>query len=388
VKLSNTQARRLAIHCTGLSRTPTGPCGSADLLKLIKELGYVQLDPLNIVARAHDHILWSRNNQYRPPMLNRLMAEDRLLFEHFSHDACVLPMDTLPYWRHQFSRMAQKMYPKRSCARSAVQKEHAELLKRILNEGPLRSNDFKSVTKKKPAAWTKPLHKQGLDYLWLNGELAVTKRVNFSKYYDLSERVYPQALAEAVINDAERIDWLTSNAFKRLGFGTKGDVMRFWESCSLDETKQWCETHANQLINVTVESADGEHFSCQAHQSLKAVLKGLPKPTTRLRIINPFDPLVRDRKRVKHLFGFDYRIEIYTPAEKRTYGYYVYPMLECDSFVGRIEVRHERKANEIIVDNLWTESGVKFGRGRMVRLESELERLRRFCGADSVRWSV
>lgn len=321
-------------------------------------------------------------------MLDHLMAHERSLFEHFCHDACVLPMDTLPFWQNQFSRLAKKMYPKRSAGRSVVKAEHAALLARISSEGPLRSTDFKSLKKKKQVTWTKPVHKQGLDYLWLKGELAVSKRVNFSKYYDLAERVFPQELKDIVVDDVERIDWLSMNAFQRLGFGTTGDVMRFWEACTLDETKQWCDQNSEQLIDVSVESADGEYANFLAHQSLKAILRNPPKPTTRIRIINPFDPLMRDRKRLERLFGFEYRIEIYTPAEKRQYGYYVYPLLEGDSFVGRIEVRHDRKANDMMVDNLWTESGVKFGRGRMAKLESELERLRRFCGADGVYWSA
>lgn len=389
MRVTNTTARHIALHCSGLSPVPTGPCTSVNLLQLIKALGYVQQDPLNIVARAHDHILWSRNNQYRPRMLDRLLSQERSVFEHFSHDACVLPMDTLPYWTEQFRRRAKKISATGWGKHLLGRKDRAAMIERIRNEGPLRSNDFKSPESDKPKiAWAKPAHKQTLDYLWLNGELAVSKRVKFSKYYDLSERVYPEHWAKRAVSVQERIHWLCSNALTRLGYGAAGDIMRFWEACNLEETKQWCEQNAKHLNNVSVDGADGQSLDLLSHRSQASLLKKPPKPTTRLRVISPFDPIVRDRKRLARVFGFDYRIEIYTPAAKRQYGYYVYPLLEFDAFVGRIEIRHDRQTNQLCVDNLWSEDGIAFGKGRMAKLESELERLRRFCAADTVSWSL
>lgn len=384
--LSNKAARHIALASTGLHHAPLGPCDKTILLDLIKALGYVQQDPLQVVARAHDHILWSRNNQYRPKLLDRLMEEDRSIFEHFGHDACVLPVDVLPYWTDQFKRRPKKHTPSKIYTTKCGKQAQSEVLERIKNEGPLRSKDFKTKTNKKTKqVWEKPEHKQVLDYLWLKGDLAVSKRVKFSKYYDLAERIYPQKLIDTQINKNARTEYLAMNAIERLGFATVGEIMRFWELSTLPETRSWCSSN-NDLISVCVQSADGAQADALSHKSLSGFLAKPPIPTKRLRIINPFDPIMRDRKRLLRLFGFDFRIEIYVPPKQRKYGYYVYPLLECDSFVGRIEVRHDKKTNNIHIDNLWNEPGFTFGKGRMVKLESELQRVRRFCGADAVVW--
>lgn len=384
MKLSNRDARRLVIHYAGLSKAPTGPCAANDLLTLIQALGYVQLDPLKVVARAHDHILWTRCNQYRPSKLSTLLKQGHV-FEHFCHDACVLPISTLPYWTDQFDKLSNALFSKEwQNNKDNVQLQNT-VLNRIRAEGSLRSKDFTSDKAAVPkAVWSKPPHKKALDYLWFKGDLAVSKRVNFSKYYDLSSRVFPDASTQQKTTKRTRMDWLMENAFSRLGFATAGEVARFWDVYKVADARTWCTDHKDVLQAVTVQSLDGSETDCLAHESQLTLLKHPPAPTPRLRIINPFDPLVRDRKRLEALFGFEYRIEIYTPPAKRQYGYYVYPLLEGDRFVGRIEVKHNRELNQLQVHNLWPESGVEFGKGRMAKLGSELERIRRFCGAETL----
>jgi len=357
LKISNKQARHTAIYCSGLDNTPSGVCNKASLIALVKYLGYVQLDPLQVVARAHDHILWSRNTNYRPHKLKSLLEKERLIFEHFSHDACVLPIES-------------------------------KLIARIADEGPLSSKDFKTPKPKaKRAIWTKSAHKQTLDYLWLTGVLAVSGREKFTKYYDVAERIYPQKLIDTTVSKQDRLTWLSMHALERLGIATAADIKQFWDATSLQETKKWCLQNSSNLTSISVESWDGSFADALTLGTNMSSLTSPPPLSKRIRIINPFDPIVRDRKRLLRLFNFDYRIEIYVPAEKRRFGYYVYPLLEYDKFIGRLEVRHDRSCNRICVDNLWHEQSVKFGKQRMEKLRSELERLRRFCGADSVQWS-
>jgi len=388
LKISNKQARRAAIHCSGLHGESVGVCNKENLLALVKYLGYVQLDPLQVVARAHDHILWSRNHYYRPHKLASLLNKDRLIFEHFSHDACVLPTDTLPYWKPQFERKA-KLYPPGSTRNTLLsQSDQNKLIARITEEGALCSKDFKvPKTSKKRAIWTKPAHKQTLDFLWLTGELAVSHREAFTKYYDLAERIYPQELIDKNISDDDRVAWLTQHALRRLGFAGVSEIKHFWDTTSIDETKSWCENNRSVLPEVSVQAWNGEYTDALTLESNKPLLQSSPALSKKVRIINPFDPIVRDRKRLERLFNFDYRIEIYVPASKRRFGYYVYPLLEYDKFIGRIEIRHDRSNNTICVDNLWHEEKVAFGKQRMQRLHSELERMKRFCGARLVEWS-
>jgi len=316
------------------------------------------------------------------------MTEERQVFEHFSHDACILPMDSLPYWKNRFQRQAKKLYSNDTGDHLLGRSDRLALIRRIKKEGPLSSKDFQVSDSSKPrATWSKPPHKNTLDYLWLKGELAVSKRVNFFKHYDISDRVYSQSAIKEAIGEPETIEWLSVNALQRLGFGTIGEIKRFWEACTLPEVKQWVNNNAHCLNTLTVESVHGKTINSVSHKSQQALLRNPPKPTTRLRIINPFDPIVRDRKRLSQLFGFEYRIEIYTPPDKRVYGYYVYPLLEFDKFVGRIEVRHDKVTNTLFVDNLWPEKKVEFGKSRMHKLNAELERVRRFVKADRVGWS-
>jgi len=389
LKIPNKIARQIAIYSSGLDNASAVACNKHNLSDLIKRLGYVQLDPLQVVARAHDHILWSRNTNYRPEQLESLLEKDRLIFEHFCHDACVLPMESLPYWKHQFERKA-KRYSNGSERDNHLSKtDQKKLMARLTKEGPLSSKDFKvPASDKKRAIWTKPAHKQTLDYLWLTGSLAVSRRDKFTKYYDLSQRIYPQELIDTNKSHKVRIDWLSTHALDRLGFATASEIKQFWDATSLEETKLWCQQNEQKTQFVQVESATGEYADAVMLEANSAMLQSPPQLSKKLKIINPFDPIVRDRKRLERLFNFEYRIEIYIPPEKRRYGYYVYPLLEYDKFVGRIEVRHDRMHNLICVDNMWNEPNVAFGKQRMAKLQSELERLKRFCGARMVKWST
>ena len=383
LRISNRDARKLWLHAQGLGTPPTG---KLDLIGIIERLGFVQLDTIRVLARAHDHILWSRNQHYREPMLNRLLAKERAVFEHFTHDASVLPMTSYPLWRRQFKRMEARLR-RSGWYKSMLDAEGcAAIKKRIAREGPLSTHAFDTVCVDKTVAWRRPPHKLALDYMWHAGELSTAHRQNFSKFYDLTERVIPTQYLEDERSDEEQMDWLCREALNRLAFAVDGELQRFWEAADLKEVKAWSEKSASDLIPVTVETADGDWISMIAPADIEHRLATLSKPTSRVRIINPFDPIVRDRNRLKRLFGFDYRIEIFVPAAKRRYGYYVLPLLEGDRFVGRIEVRAERADGLLKVIDLWPEPSVRFSGARREKIEGELARLARFVGVSEVVW--
>ncbi len=389
LKISNKNARHIAIVSSGLNKTPSIKCGSQELLNLVKRLGYVQQDPIQVVARAHDHILWSRNRGYQVGQLDALLKNERSVFEHFSHDACVLPLDSFPYWSIQYKRKAELKQFKVT-GNLLSNKEQKQLLARITDEGPLCSRDFKvsePSKKSERAIWSKPAHKRTLDYLWLKGVLAVSKREKFTKYYDLAERVFPASVFEQSKKDKDCIEWLASHAMDCLGFGTYSEIKGFWDAFTLHETKWWREKNQMSVLDVTVETFEGDFKNTLARKAVVSNTESDYPLSKRIRILNPFDPLIRDRKRLLYLFGFDYRIEMYVPQTLRQYGYYVYPLLEYDTFIGRIEIRHDRKKNILFVDNLWPETTIKFGKQRMNKLNSELERMRKFCLASRVQWS-
>jgi len=369
----------------GLASAPTG---ALDVLEVIKKLGFVQLDSIQVVSRAHHHILWSRNNNYREPMLDRLLAKDRGIFEHFTHDASVLPMEFLPMWERQFRRKREQM-SRAGWWKNLPDEAAREAIKgRIRDEGALSTHAFDTKVEGPKEMWSRPPHKLALDFMWYTGELATCHRVNFNKFYDLGERVFPALPHECGLEDGAQVDWLCRAALDRMGFGAPGDVQRFWDAVGSDEVRGWIARNERELVPVEVETAAGEWVKGFAPADIEARLAGLGSATSRLRILNPFDPVIRDRNRLSRLFGFEYRVEMFVPAAKRIWGYYVFPILEGDRFVGRIEIKADRKAGVLKVIGFWPEPGVKWPAMRHEKLAAELDRMRRFIGVERVEWSV
>jgi uncharacterized protein YcaQ len=377
LKIPNRAARRLWLAAQGLAAPPTGPL---DVAALITRLGFVQLDTIQVVARAHHHILWSRNQHYREPMLNDVMARDRNVFEHFTHDASVLPMAFLPMWQRQFRRKKAYLEGTKWFSSMLDAQGRAQIKVRITNEGPLSTHAFDTKVAGPKQMWARPPHKLALDYMWYAGELATCHREGVTKFYDLAERVFPAGLRAQTHADDAQLDWLCHAAIDRLGFGTAADIQKFWDASDLSEVRNWASTAP--LVEVSLEGADGTWTSALAPLDIEVRLATMPEATSRLRILNPFDPAIRDRVRLKRLFGFDYRVEMFVPAAKRIWGYYVFPLLEGDLFVGRIEVKADRAKGALSVLNLWVEPDVQWTTARAGKLEAELARMARFVGVD------
>lgn len=376
--IDNCAARRLWLGSTGLAQAPTGV---DDLMQVIRDLGFVQLDTIRNVVRAHDHILWSRDQSYREGGLEALLAKAQV-FEHFTHDASALPIDTYPMWRRQFERKGRYANGQSYFNTGMSKKDVAAIKARIADEGPLSTHAFDTKVKGEKGMWKRPPHKVELDKMWYAGELATSHRVGFKKFYDLAERVIPEAHRLVEHSDAAQVDWLCRAALTRLGFGTLGDIQRFWAAVSAAEVKAWAA--GADLQAVRVQGRDEAWREGVALPDIAARVEGVEKPTSRLRIVNPFDPAVRDRDRLAMLFGFDYRIEIFVPAAKRKWGYYVYPLLEGDRFVGRIDMKAERAKGALVVKQVWLEDGYEWTQARVKKLQAELGRMARFVGVEGV----
>jgi len=378
LEITNRQARHLLIDAHGLSCPPTG---ALDVMAIIKAIGFVQLDTIRNVTRAHHHILWSRNQNYREPILWRLL-EEKQLFEHFTHDASLLPIEFYPIWQRQFRRMEKRF---ETSKRWAAKPLNNEVKSRIAREGPLCTHAFDTKIEGPKEMWSRPPHKRALDYLWYIGELATSHRENFTKFYDLAERVIPNHGDDWGLSDKGQLAWLCEQALWRLGLAIRAELQDFWGAASATEIKDWLKTA--DYVPVSVQGADGIWSPAYAAPDIEQRLTDLRQPTSRLRILNPFDPLTRDRKRLLRLFGFDYKIEIFVPAAKRRWGYYVYPLLEGDRFIGRIEVKADRKAGIMTVIQIWPEPNICWTGARQVKLEAELQRLARFIGIRTVNWA-
>ncbi|MBD3664917.1 YcaQ family DNA glycosylase [Sulfitobacter sp. TSTF-M16] len=389
-RLDNISARRLFMDRHLLADTPKGPASGTALLDMIEALGFVQLDSINTVARAHDLILWSRKPRYRPHDLKRLYEKDKALFEHWTHDAAVIPMEYYRWWHLRRTRDAQRLRGRWSKdRREGFEAQFQSVLNHIRDHGACCSSDVGKDEKRGSGGWW-DWHpsKTALEYLWRSGALTVVGRDGFKKRYDLTERVLDETLtAPAAMPDAEQtIAWCCDQALSRLGFATHGELAAFWAHISPAEAKTWClaECAAGLLIEVDVEGEDGSFKSSYIRpEALEDPALETP-PTQRLRILSPFDPALRDRKRAERLFGFTYRVEMFVPEPRRIYGYYVFPILQGDKLVGRVDMKAFRDQDCLRVRAVWPEPRVRWGTARQRAFEAEVHRITRLAGVANV----
>lgn len=360
----------------------------AGLLQLIDDLGFVQVDSIATVERAHHHILFARNSTYRREHLTALLEKDGALFEHWTHDAAIIPSLFFPYWKHRFARARETLADRwRSWHENGFEGYVDHVLERVRGEGRLMARDFEQDPesgKRPPGGWWNwHPEKTALEYHWRTGALAIAGREGFQKVYDLTERVIPARHFAGEVGPEAFLDWACTAALERLGFATHGEIAAFWGLIRPEEARGWVAANAHRLEPVLVEGAQGgKPRASHAFKGSAEDFTALPAPPARLRVLSPFDPLLRDRARTERLFGFTYRIEVFVPAPRRVYGYYVFPLLEGDRLIGRIDMKADRKAGTLDVRRLWLEPGVRASTGRLNALDAELARLGRFAGVE------
>ena len=384
--MDNRRARRLFLDRHLLLRPGSGSGRGADLEGVLDALGFVQVDSVNTLARAHDLILWSRRGQYRPKALEHLVARRRTAFEHWTHDAAVIPTAFYPMWRKKFERDETHMRARWSeVRRPGWDGQIEQVLRRIADHGPASSLDVGGEEEKGSSGWWdwRP-SKIALEFLWRSGRLAICHRRGFRKFYDLAERVIPEEHRNRRCHDEEIIDWAMSAALQRLGFGASGELAAFFEIATRDEAKAWCARALSdgRIVEAEIGLADGSRRRSFTTEVILDEAASLPEPTSRVRLLSPFDPALRDRARAERLFGFRYRIEMFVPEAKRQYGYYVFPVLQGDRLIGRIDAK--RADGALLVQAFWPEAGVRMGKARTAGLMSELERVRTLAEAEAV----
>lgn len=383
--IPNRTARHLFLDRHALADAPVGPASGVALHDLIHRIGFVQVDSINTIARAHEMILFSRRQSYKPDALKRLLEQDRSLWEHWTHDASILPVGLHGVWQHRFARDALRLHGNwKRWFRDGYEAQFDSILNRIARDGPVGTADVGEGEDRGTGGWW-DWHpsKTALEWLWRTGQIAVTRREGFRKIYDLTERVIPEAFRAPV--PAEMVvDWACRSALDRLGFATSGEFAAYWNAISPAEAKGWVRTAlaAGDLVETEVEGASGQRRRMFAHPRL--LVETPPEPTARVRILSPFDPALRDRDRAEFLFGFRYRIEVFVPEPKRVFGYYVFPVLESGRLIGRIDAKAYRDAGALRVKAFWPEAGERLGSGRRAKLEAELDRLARFARCDRV----
>ncbi|MBT4365035.1 MAG: winged helix DNA-binding domain-containing protein [Desulfobacteraceae bacterium] len=342
--LSIQQARKLVLLSQRLPPAKQSGSAIAATLSTIEHIGYIQIDTISAIQRAHHHTLWNRNPRYKTSHIDQLIT-DKKVFEYWSHAASYLPMRDYRYslfrkqaiangdQNHWYERDEQLM---------------KSVLKRIATEGPLMAKDFEHVGKKSGEGGSKPA-KRALEHLFMQGELMVPYRVNFHKVYDLTERVLPEDADTSMPNPEEYARFLITRYLKANGLGQSAEIAYLLKNTKPLVSATLKEMVSNvELLQVNID-VDGNSY-----YALPASLELLSKPLARskLKILSPFDNLLIQRKRIKALFGFDYVIECYLPEAKRRYGYFSLPVLWDGKLVARMDCKAERKKSLLHIHHL------------------------------------
>lgn len=356
-------ARSVMLAAQGLLRRPPKQATKRDVLGAVRRMGALQIDTIQVVARSPYLVLWSRLGDYDPRWLEELLAEGKL-FEYWSHEACFLPVEDYPLYRHRMlDAEAQGWHYSRRWV-EAHREEIERLLAFVRERGPVRSADFERTDGKAGGWWEWKTEKRALEMLFTAGELMIARRVNFQRVYDLRERVLPSCDDGRLPPVEEARRGLALKAVRALGVTTArwvADYFRTPKRETLDTVAALAREGA--LLTAQVEGwGEPALFHPENRKLVREAAAGrlVPELTT---LLSPFDPLVWDRARARAAFGFDYRLECYTPAPRRRFGYFTLPVLRRGALVGRLDAKAHRKEGVFEVKSVHLEPGVVASEG-------------------------
>ena len=358
MQLTQAEARAAMLAAQGLHRRPAKKATKADVLRAVRRMGALQIDTIHVVARSPYFVLWSRLGDYEQRWLEELLAEGQL-FEYWSHEACFLPVEDYPLYRHRMlDAESQGWHYSRPWVESHRQ-DVDRLLAFIRERGAVRSADFARTDGKAGGWWEWKTEKRALEMLFTSGELMVARRQNFQRVYDLRERVLPSWDDRSLPPVEEARRELALKAVRALGLTTArwvADYFRTAKRETLDTVSALARGGA--LLTAEVEGWDAPGLFHPENRRLvrEAAAGRLGAELTTL--LSPFDPLVWDRARARAAFGFDYRLECYTPEPKRRYGYFALPILRRGALVGRLDAKAHRKEGVFEVKSVHLEQGV------------------------------
>ena len=356
---SRGDARALLLAAQGLNPRLERPAGKADVLEAVRRMAVLQIDSISVVARSPYLVLWSRLGPYEPRWLDELLAEGKL-FEYWSHAACFLPIEDYSLYRRLMLEGREKT---RSWFEAHPQ-EVERVLAQVRERGAVRSAEFERADGRGGGWWDWKPEKRALEHLFAAGELMISRRdPNFHRVYDLRERVLERALPgwkDALAPTHEEVRRVFAlKAVRALGVVVARWVPDYFRTPKkgvaglLDELVE-----EGKLLRARIAGWDEPAYVHPDNAGLaERILSGglLPSSTT---LLSPFDPVVWDRARASELFGFEYRIEVYTPAARRRYGYYSLPILHRGALVGRLDAKAHRKRGIFEVKTLHLEPGV------------------------------
>lgn len=376
--ISAAEARRIALAAQGFAdprpdRTP----GGWDLRRVIKRVGLIQIDSVNVLTRAHYLPAFSRLGPYPTGLLDRASQRaPRRLFEYWGHEASLLPVELQPLLRWRMERAAGHAWG----VIRRIQRDRPELVREVLEQvrdrGPLAASDLREERPRRSGPWWDwSDSKRALEWLFWSGQITAARRRRFERLYDLPERVLPASVvAAATPSPADAQRELVRIAARSLGVAAERDLRDYFRLPTPEARERVAElVEAGELQPVEVEGWGRTpgylHSEARVPRRLEAAA-----------LIGPFDSLIWERSRVRRLFEFEYRLEIYVPAPKRRHGYYVLPFLLGDRLVARVDLKADRKAETLRVRALHLEPGAP--PQALEALDHELERIAAWLGLD------
>lgn len=348
--LSLEQARRISLCAQGFaSPRPAGRVDRRHFRRVLRQIGLLQLDSVNVLERSHYLPLWSRLGGYAKPALDAYTARSGELFEYWGHEASLLPANLHPLfrWRMEEWRPGRRLQAVLDSEPDYVESVYSEVVAR----GPLRASELSDPGDRRGPWWGHGKGKTALDWLFAKGRLTAFRDANFGRLYDLPERVIPhEHLSAPPVPKPAAFRELLLLAAQHHGVGTAVDLADYYRLHRPTARSVLTElVRAGKLLEAEVR---GWRSPAYLHPAAK-----LPRQLTCAALLSPFDPVVWERDRAERLFNFRYRIEIYVPQPKRVYGYYVLPFLLDGDLVARLDLKAERKQRALLVQASYVERG-------------------------------
>lgn len=362
ISISNQEARRFILSHQFLF-PPKNLKGKRGIKKIIKHLGNIQYDTINVVGRNADLVLQSRISDYKASLLEEMLYKDRTLIDGWDKMASIYATSDWPYFDRQRKYMASYHIERSQAAKDISPK----MLKTVSEQGPLSSIDIKD-DRRVDWFWSETrLVRAGLELLYVQGKLGVHHKVNTRRVWDVIERLLPEDLLK--ISDPNKSletyqDWHVLRRIGSMGLASPR-TGEYWYGIRGMKSKERNKTikklvGEGLVLQVEVKGLEGQSFYMRKSdlKILKDAQKA-PTPPKKITLIAPLDNLIWNRKLIKDLFDFEYVWEVYKPKKIRQYGYYVLPMLYGDKFIGRIDLRFQRKSSTLLLNNIWWQEGVK-----------------------------
>ncbi len=387
--LTRQDLRRLAITRQHLSQKETPA-----MLDVIRDLGCVQLDPIRAVERTHLLVLWSRLGNFNEAALERLRWEEKAVFEYWAHAASLVLTEEYPVYswgmrqrRDDTGRAAR--YQKWFDEHPGILELKDHILDRLRQEGPLFSREIETEDHMRyESRWSSGRYVGViLDYLWTNGEILTVERLGNQRKWGLAEHFWPEWTPQEEWTAQQTCRFAVQKAVRALGAATVKQIKAHYTRGMYVELTAVLKQLVKEeiLVPVKVEGLSDDYYLHIADLPLLDQLQnGAWRPHTTF--LSPFDNLICDRDRTEALWNFFYRIEIYVPAAKREYGYYVLPILHGDQLIGRIDPKMDRASNTLHIQNVYAEPGAPKNKKVVRDIGKAAASLATFLGAKQIEW--